>query len=58
MKRSFGPCQLKFQQNHMYDRTTDSDINEWWQSIRFCAIDLRMDEFLLGSWWRMRDIVR
>lgn len=48
----------QFQRDHMYDRNTDSDIGEWWQSIRFRAIDLRMDEFLPGIWWRMRDILR
>ncbi|KAI8713046.1 hypothetical protein NCS52_01247900 [Fusarium sp. LHS14.1] len=46
------------EESGMYDRTVESDIDEWWQNIRSRAKSMRMDEFLPGTWQRMRDIVR
>ncbi|KFY80805.1 hypothetical protein V499_00387 [Pseudogymnoascus sp. VKM F-103] len=44
--------------DYIFDMSIQSDINEWWQSIRHHAMELDMDEFLPASWTSMRDIVR
>ncbi|KAI9716674.1 MAG: hypothetical protein M1812_005212 [Candelaria pacifica] len=39
----------------IYKMDAETDIDDWWQSIRFSAIDLDMDGFLPSRWQSMRD---
>jgi hypothetical protein len=36
--------------------SAENDIDEWWQSIRFIAIGLEMDDLLPPHWLCMRDV--